>query len=254
MGLVIVVAFVALFILSGKGIQDTKELQKYKRQMSGQLDASERLLQSANASLGLSQSKLVKAEELLDTETAEFDKFRKEHRLIIKSRDRTIASLKQEAEGTATVIEKDGIISYSWKDRHNRFSLTDDNIFVAGDEVFVAKQTFRITGSVWRQKDGFLKTRKLVLEEVYKDSSGAYTALGTANIVESKFNYTEEAPAEPPWIDLKLRARLSLDTGWAVGAGLEVIELFGIGLGVSVRAPVLELNKSSVALDIFKEL
>jgi len=83
----------------------------YKRQLAGQLSEKEKELQAIQKELGVAQSELVTQSELTDRLKKDreeldknFDKFVTKHNLMIKSRDRTIASLKQQVLGGTTTV------------------------------------------------------------------------------------------------------------------------------------------------------
>jgi hypothetical protein len=259
---IILLAAVAIFFTGHYGCSKSKELETYQRQIKGQLNEKERELQRANRELGLAQSQLLTQEELnrkmkedSDIMSKEFKDFVKKHKLKIRSRDNTIASLKQQLKGGETTVEvKDDIIAYSWTDKYNRFKLVDPDIFVSGNETFTAHQIYRLRGSVFAQEAGFLETRRLVLEEVVKGLEGKYEPLGTAEIVDSQFDYTVESP-ESKWYDIfKLRLRMSVDTGYNLGVGVEFLQFRKVGVGINTRVPVLEPAKSSVGLDLYWDI
>jgi len=108
---------VTLIIVSFLGVKyyqnniSNKRLEVYNRQLSGDLNELEEQLQGAHYELGVSKSKLVTQKELAkrlkkDNEEVdeEFEKLKKEHSLIVKKRDRTIAGLKQQLEGGVTEV------------------------------------------------------------------------------------------------------------------------------------------------------
>jgi hypothetical protein len=237
-------AVIALGIIGSLQMRSCQEnkyeeyLTTYKRQVSGQLSDKERMLQETNRELGLAKAELVTQKELsrrLKNEKEEIDKnfeqFKKDHKLQIRSRDRTIAKLRQKINGgdsgtsvtpinnTLTIVpdkksceglEDLCVISYWWEDTLKRFKLKDPNIFKKNDEVFEINQLFKIYGEVWEQKDGSLQIRRLILREVRLDGD-KYLDIpdAKAEIVDSKFEY-HNAPIileEPSWTDLfKIRA------------------------------------------------
>lgn len=239
-----------------------ERLQTYERQLSGQLTEKERELQSLNTELGLARSELMTQSELSkrlkrDKEELDerFEKFKKEHRLKISSRDRTIARLNQRINGGNTStevistsdkqdcsdIESSCVIKYSWEDTLKRFQLTDPNIFSSGDETFNSSQLFKAYGEVYEQKDGSLKTRRMVLREVVSGEDGEYIAVpgGKAEIVDSDFEYYNppKIVEKETWLDLfKLRVvalgTLSVldDNKMRFGLGAEFFNVDGLGL------------------------
>ncbi|MFA5023444.1 MAG: hypothetical protein WC523_00605 [Patescibacteria group bacterium] len=191
--------------------QYEQRLATYQRQVAGQLSDKERELQGLNTTLGISQSQLVTQKELnkklqadKDSINADFEKFKKEHDLIIKSKDETIAELRQQIIGgqsdtdaSGCILSKDCVISYSWADIYNRFQLKDPNIFVKDNEIFSGKQTFVIKGEVYKQKNGFLETRRVQLNEVYKtveNGKDVYKPIpgSKTDIIDASFIYTNE--------------------------------------------------------------
>jgi hypothetical protein len=235
-----------------------EELQTYNRQLQGQLSDKERELQKAHHEKGLLKSELITRDELnkrLEEDNEEKDKnfenFKKEHNLQIKSKDKTIASLKQTiTDGTSTVIVSNEaecnlgscIIGYNWEDSLGRFKLKDPNILEKGNETFESSQLFKVYGEIWEQQDGSLQTRRLVLREVYKDSSGEFKDIdgAKADIVDSEFQYHNppEIETEFDWTDLfRLRAialggveALPEGGDLRLGLGLEFFNWEGLGV------------------------
>lgn len=219
------------------------ELATYKRQLSGQLTAKERELQSMNSDLGVAKSELVTQDELIKRLKADkqetdkkFDLFKKKYNLEIKSRDITIASLKQQLHGgnSSTNVTGDAVcesvaskcvISYNWEDQLGRFKLQDPNIFEKGNETFESNQLFKVYGEIYEQRDGSLETRRLVLREVYKDKNGKFVDIpdAKANIVDSKFEYHNPPSINivSSWTDLfSLRAIATGSVAVIPGMGL----------------------------------
>lgn len=243
--------------------RNNDKLDTYNRQLSGQLTEKERKLQEFNKELGIAKSELVTHKELVDRlkydneEISDaFDKFIEEHDLQIKSRDVTIASLRRKLKNGISAVDVGEfcnqigdkcVISYSWHDDLNRFSLVDPNIFKPGDEVFTTNQFFKIYGTIWKQKSGFLETRKLTLKELYKDTDGTYKEVpdAEAEILDSNFVY-DSAPViteEWEWTDLFTLRPVFLasvkflpNTGDVeYGAGIEIIGYRPWGLGLNTH-------------------
>jgi hypothetical protein len=259
-----------------------ERLETYQRQVQGQLSEKERELQKMKTELGISKSELVTQQELAerlkkDKEEIdkEFEKFKEKHNLIIKSRDRTIASLKQKLEGGTTEVvvseDKEGckgledrcVISYNWADHLGRFKLKDPNIFEKGNEIFESEQIFKIYGEIYEEKDGSLQTRRLVLREVFEDENGEYKPIpdAKADIVDSKFDYHNPPPAEEldwSWTDLfRLRAiALASVTAYPgsgdlrLGLGLEFFDLEGFGINTHVGLDFKDAKKIEHRLGI----
>ena len=253
--------FIALLIIGGLFIrscqvEENERLRTYNRQLEGQLTEKERELQKLNTELGVAKSELVTQKELAkrlkeDKEEVDiaFKKFRKKYNLEIKSRDKTIAELKQKIAGGTTVVVVEGcddinhcVISYGWEDTLGRFKLTDPNIFEKDNETFESNQVFKVYGEVWQQKEGSLQIRRLILREVFKNADGEYEPIenAKAEIVDSKFEY-HNPPAidtEWTWKDLfRLRAiavpsiTMIPDPGrLRLGVGLEFMSWKGLGI------------------------
>jgi len=254
-----------------------ERLATYERQLSGQLTEKERELQAIHKDLGLAKSELISRGELIerlkkDKEEVDqnFEKFKKEHNLQIKSRDRTIASLQQKLHGGETSteviaiapddkgcesIESRCVISYNWEDQLKRFKLTDPNIFEKGNEVFESEQIFKIYGEIYEQKDGSLQTRRLVLREVHQDENGEFVPIpdAKADIVDSQFEYHNPPTIETEfsWLDLfRLRA-IALGSVTAfpdsgalkLGLGLEFFNWEGFGINTHTALDFTDVKK-----------
>lgn len=218
--LLAVIVFAAVIGIGYLNHLDQIEQQgTYQRQLEGDLTAKEKQLQELNSKLGVSASDLMTQKELnskLADDNEElndnFEEFKKEHKLQILSRDKTIAALKQKVSGGHTEVVVSSscedisscTISYMWHDPLNRFQLKDPDIFKKDNETFVSNQSFKIYGEIYKQEDGFLQTRRLVLREVYKDGD-EYKPVpnGKAEVVDSEFQYVSGAVQEEwEWTDL----------------------------------------------------
>lgn len=257
----IVVAVGSFIKISSCQKSDYEErLATYERQLNGQLSDKERDLQELNTTLGLARSELVTKEELAkrlarekEEISKEFQAFIKKHELEIQSKDETIARLQQQINGGSSDTDiigcdelKDKItactIVYNWKDTYGRFVLKDPNIFEQSNEIFTSDQLFKVYGEIWKQKNGSLQTRRLVLREVRQIGEGKYEEIpgAKADIIDSEFTYTDEPldPGKFTWKDLfRLRAVAlgsvvafpdSGDTSF--GFGLEFMNYKGFGL------------------------
>ena len=256
------------FFMRSCQVKENERLQTYNRQLQGQLSDKEREMQKLRTDLGVSESELLTEKELnkrlnedKEEQSKSFDKFKKDHQLAIKSRDKTIASLKQKLSGGTTVVDLNGcenisqcLIGYSWSDPFNRFKLKDPNIFEKDNEIFESEQIFKIYGEVWQQKDGSLQTRRLVLREVVLGEDGEYTPVpnGKADIIDSKFEYRNPPSLEDwTWRDLfKLRvvAFPSLtafpDNGRVrLGVGAEFLNWKGLGINTHTAFDFKEIEK-----------
>lgn len=227
--LFVITTIILIFLLLSKTTSLTKsqkELDLYKRQISGQLTTAEQNLESANTNLNISQSKLLSEADLLKaaqsdgiTSAKALDDFKSQYQLQLQSYQKTIAQLKESNHGgttsvsvvarnlidprpasTPTLIDSSkDIVPYIWKSLDGRFELDDPDIFIANNEIFKSNQNFRVVGQVFKQKSGFLETQHLTLEEVIVDGKNydgttKYTTIGTATIVDSTFKYSEDSP------------------------------------------------------------
>jgi len=267
---ILLVASIAVFfkIASCQSGQN-EALETHNRQVLGQLDDSERLLQNANTKLGVSKSELLTQEELNDRlkkekqeVDKEFDAFRKKHNLILKAKDLTIAKLQQQIQGGNSEtntdqcegISENCVISYSWSDNLSRFSLKDPNIFKQDNETFTSSQLFKIYGEVYQQQNGSLKTKRIVLREIYKDGD-QYKEIkdGKAEIIDAKFEYSNEpAPIESKtWRDLFILRPIIVgslnvipDNGTVnLGTGIQFFELSGFGVNTYVSFDFTDAKK-----------
>jgi len=270
----IVLAIIAVFFIGhklGSYLNDNK-LETYNRQLQGQLTEKEKQLQEQNKSLGIARSQLVTQKELADQLQQsneeldyKFQSFIKKYNLEIASRDLTIDQLKQKiTDGNSTVtvgksctdLSKDCIISYSWEDTLGRFKLQDPNIFTKHDEVFYANQLFRVYGETYRQKNGSLQTRRIVLREVYlKD--GKYVEIPDAKVevVDSNFTYTNPPilEIEPKLFNLRLIAvagvNIIKDAGVTkFGTGVEFMSYKDVGLNSHLAFDFRDLKRSEIRL------
>jgi len=273
-----------------------QELALYKRQMAGQLTDKERQLEAANEALGLSQSKLMEQHDLLQAYqeenikvSADFEKFKKEYKIELESYQRTVAQLQEKLKNKNTTVvtvnnpreatdappdaqfdhiidPKKEKISYDWKSGDGRFELDDPDIFVANStKTFTLSQHFRVTGEIYREKVGFLKTQRLTLEEVIpdgknRDGTTKYKTVGTAQIVDSHFNYNEKSPDS--WVPKKgvfglwptISTGLSLANGLnphlVIGTGIDWISYKGLGTGINLYLDTTIVQQSAFGVDI----
>lgn len=271
-----------------------QELQLYKRQMADQLTDKEKQLEGANQKLGLSQSKLMEQKDLAKAfeqdrvkVSADFEKFKKQYKIELESYQKTIASLQQQLHGGKTTVSggeprlpsdprpdkqfdkpidpRVSKLAYDWKSEDGRFELQDPDVFVRNNETFKLQQNFRVIGEIYREKTGFLKTQRLTIEEVLPDGKNPdgtvkYKTIASANIVDSKFNYTESAPDS--WIPKKgafglwptISAGLSLANGLnphlVIGTGIDWVSYKGLGSGVNIYVDTTIIQQSAFGLDI----
>lgn len=271
--IVIILGIVGVFAFNSyRTSQFNAQLDTYKRQLTGQLSDKEREIQTLNTELGLSQSQLVTQKELnkklaadKDMINAEFEKFKKEHDLIIKSKDETIAQLRQQISGGQTnidisdcVLPKDCVISYEWQDTYKRFQLKDADIFIKDNEIFNSSQIFVIKGEIYKQKNGFLETRRVQLNEVYKvieNDKEVYRPIPESkiDILDASFVYTDS-----PDTDLNSRLFTLRFFGGAgynfnnigVLGGLEILHWKNFGLNSSTFFDTDSIKNSQGGLGI----
>lgn len=217
---VAIMAIVFLAVYAGFTIKSyfaNKELANYQRQLAGDLTAKEQQIEAANAKLGIAQSQLVTQKDLnaklqsdKDALSKEYAQFKKDHNLIVKSKDETIAQLQAQINGGTSVVTnscvlpKDCVIGYTWQDTYKRFQLKVPNILIQGNEVFTNSQLFRIEGEIDSQqaKDGFLEARRVTMAEVYattdKDGKVTYIDIpgSNVNVIDSKFYYANSPAAK----------------------------------------------------------
>jgi F0F1-type ATP synthase membrane subunit b/b' len=271
-------------------------LDLYHRQMSGQLTDAEKKLESANNALGVAQSKMMEQSTLASAykkeniqTSAEFEQFKKQYKLQLESYQRTIAQLQEQINSkNSTVITtnnprtatdpppdeqfdhaidpKKEKLSYDWKSGDGRFELYDSDIFVANTtKTFTLSQHFRVTGEIYEERIGFLRTQRLTLEEVVvdgKNSDGSvrYKVVGMAKVVDSKFNYTVASP--DTWVPHKgiiglwgvISGNLGFNNGlnprFLLGTGLEVLQWKGIGLGAQLYFDTSVWKDSGFGIDL----
>ena len=235
-------------------------------------------MQSANHELGVLHSQLRSQDELMkqikkDKEEVDknFEKFKKKHNLIIKSKDLTIAKLEQQIDGGNSGVDLDPscddfrkcVVGYSWSDHLGRFKLLDPNIFEPDNEVFTANQLFKIYGEVWSQKDGSLQIRRLVLREVYLGEDGEYKPIidAKAEIVDSDFQYHNPPPdprIKSSWLDLFRLRGIALGSVTAfpdigqtkLGLGLEFFSVSGFGINTHTALDFRNIKKTEQRLGV----
>lgn len=270
------------------------EYQLYKRQISGQLTQKEQQFEAANNALGIAQSKMMTQDQLLKSyqdqhirDSAEFDKFKKQYEVELESYQRTIADLQEQIKGGNTAIgnvsprpssdpkpdsqheqpidPKTQKLSYSWNSGDGRFMLYDPDIFVSGNETFVLHQNFRVTGEIYKEKTGFLKTQRLTIEEVAvvgknADGTPKYNVIGTAAVADSQFNYTEVSPQS--WVPKKgvflvegiITTNFGLYNGisprFLIGTGIQFLNYKGFGLALQLFIDTTVIRDTGVGLSI----
>lgn len=293
-GATILVLFLLLKHKSDKLSQLDQELQLYKRQMSGQLTQKEQALEAANDALGIAQSKLMSQDDLVKAyeadkikTTAAFNGFKKQYQLQLDSYQKTVAQLEQQVHGGTTTVSggekrqptdpkpdkqfdkpidpQTSKLAYDWKSADGRFELQDPDVFSSNNETFKLHQNFVITGEIYKQKNGFLKTERLQLDEVVEygknaDGSIKYKTVASAKVVDSKFNYTEQSP--DTWAPHKgvfglwgvVSANFALNNGFKprflLGTGIEFLNWKGLGLGTQVFLDTNVWQDSGFGIDI----
>lgn len=267
-----------------------KALAEYKRQVAGQLTTKEQDLEKENDVLGVAQSKLLEQSDLLKSYQEEniktsqaFEDYKKKYDLQLTEYNRTIAQLQEQIKGiTQTQVENRGTgdtqpttpqiidtskqkIAYSWTSGDGRFSLLDPDIFTLNNETFKLDQSFRITGEVYEEKVGFLKTERLTLEEVIPDGKNAdgsikYKTVGNAKIVENNFKYSQKSPASffPkkgcfglwPTISADLGLRNGIKPTFLIGTGITWVNYKGLGSGLNIYFDTLAIKSSAIGIDL----
>lgn len=250
-----------------------RRYDEYQRQLQGKLTESEKQMQALNTELGTARAQLVtqatldqKYESLLTARDADFEKFRREHALALKSISDSVFKLQQrEHGGTETAREeppppsKPGeqpttppahpVISYEFTDPEGRVQLKDPNIWVQGDEDLQLTQRFRVEGTVLQQTNGSLMTERVQLQEVLPDGAGKYRELAAASLVDANFTYAN-APQDAPPAGMKWGPSLMATMGSSFtsesmlrfGASARVVKLGPVGLagGLSSNFQSLE--------------
>lgn len=225
---------------------------EYQRQLKGQLTAHEKEIEALNTQLGTARSQLVTQDDLdkkytalLTARDADFEKFRREHALALKSISASLFELKQRGEdgveearvvnppssvpGDSTTPAEKPIITYAFADKQGRVTLTDPNIWVQGDEDLEMKQFFRVKGTVVQQQDGSLMAERIQLLEVSPEGS-QYRELAEARLVDANFTYANAPQEGPP------RQWVKWGPGWmaTVGTSFRSEHVFRFGASASV--------------------
>ncbi|QSQ24236.1 hypothetical protein JY651_04530 [Pyxidicoccus parkwayensis] len=237
---------------------------EYQRQLQGHLTENEKQIEAFNAQLGMMRSQLVtpadlekKYTALLTARDADFEKFRQEHALVVKSLSNSILALQQRAQdgteeaheepspapppGDTTTPPAKPVISYAFADKDGRIHLTDPDIWVQGDEDLEMKQFFRVKGTVVQQKDGSLMAERIQLLEVSPDGqpAGQYRELAEASLVDASFTYAnppQEGPPGDAWVKWGPGWMATLGTSFRsehllrFGASASVVRLGDVGL------------------------
>ncbi|HEX5749267.1 MAG TPA: hypothetical protein VFZ09_23765 [Archangium sp.] len=255
-----------------------RRYDEYQRQLQGKLTESEKQMQALNTELGTARARLVtqasldeKYQALLTAKDADFEKFRREHALAVKSlSDATFQLQQREHGGTETAREEPPptpspaeptapsahpVISYEFKDAEGRVQLKDPNIWVQGDEELQLQQLFRVEGTVLQQTNGSLMTERVQLQEVSADGAGKYRELAAARLVDASFTYAnaplEGPPGGPKWgpswmatVGTSFRSESLL----RVGASARVVKWGPVGLAGGLSSDFLSLEGSGGAL------
>ncbi|MFP2928978.1 hypothetical protein ACLESO_28020 [Pyxidicoccus sp. 3LG] len=200
---------------------------EYQRQLQGHLTTREKEIEALNTQLGTARSQLVTQDDLdkkytalLTARDADFEKFRREHQLALKSISASLFELKQRGEDgmeeahvvspppasgsdAGTAPDAKPVIAYAFADKEGRVHLTDPDIWVQGDEELEMKQFFRVKGTVVQQQDGSLMAERIQLMEVFPDgTAGQYRELAEASLVDANFTYANAPQEGPPsrWV------------------------------------------------------
>jgi hypothetical protein len=249
---------------------NSSELDIYKRQVQGELSQKEEALEAANNDLGVSKSQLFSQQalnDILKKDKGEYDKkfqdFVKKYNLEISSRDQTLAQLQQTTTGGTTEINgaqpietTQQPLSYSYTDPYNRFHLLDPDIYKSNNETFTIDQKFKITGEIYKQKDGSLETRRIVLREIIQNSDGTTTEIpnAKATILSSQFQYSNDPQEEPkapgifhPRLIGIANVNLIDHTGQTnFGLGAEIFNYRGFGLSSGFAADFQNVSRSQL--------
>jgi len=257
----------------------TEQQQKYERQIAGKLTEIEKQKQEFNKELGIAEAKILsekefkeKYKEEKEQVSKEYEAFKKKYNYKVASYEKAIADLKSKiAGGTTTVIvennvceTEDGkkpVISYKYVSPHKRVALIDPDIFVEDNEMLEMKQRFKIYGETLVEKNGNLKTKRLVLTEVVEKEDGSYFEIGKAEIIDYKFTYTVEPPDadKRSWTERHLdlfsmmgSASYGWNSGLKFGVGVELLNFKDVGIGLLVQTDIQfdQWEKSGTAAGI----
>lgn len=254
-------------------------------------------IQEFDSRIGVAESDLRRAKDLEKKYKDEIKDFKKElnkkqnqfdaSSLEIKSKDETIARLKNiiqggsssvtevkettDLSGKTVVVEtivdvkevcSNRILSYTWKDKYDRFELKDPDIGESGDESFFQSQYIKISGVVLQDKTGDIQVKRVVATEVFKEGD-KFRDIGGAklSLVSSKFEYVNEKEGKSLIDIVGLRPFALFDLSAKPGIGLEVLNFgrysnylnFGLygKLALDVSDPVMgSLQNSTVGLGV----
>lgn len=237
---------------------------EYQRQLQGHLTSREKEIEALNTQLGTARSQLVTSDELdakytalLTARDADFEKFRREHQLALKSISTSLFELKQRGEngmvearvvspppssspGAGMAPDAKPVIAYAYADKDGRVRLTDPDIWVQGDEDLEMEQHFRVKGTVVQQQDGSLMAQRIQLVEVVPDgAAGQYRELVEARLVDANFTYANAPQQEPP------SRRVKWGPGWMATVGTSFRSEHRLRFGAS--ASVLRLGDVGLA-------
>jgi hypothetical protein len=222
---IVVLAVIASLYQQNKLLKEREERATYERQLKGELSAKEQQLEATNIELKLVKAKLVDQRTLNDEyeqeaidHDREFEKFKKEHDLVVDSMSHTIHQLTIHSNGGSTTVcicptcpgatgpttqpasSLPYTISYEYTSPYSRVHLVDPDINTPGNEELTTSQNFQVRGEIFRQKDGNLKVQRVQLDEVVAKDGGGWETLGTATLVDdpgSSFTYVNPPKLEP---------------------------------------------------------
>jgi hypothetical protein len=267
-GFVFILVLFVLFLGTALNEQN-KKINVLTMQLEATKKNHELEILNFNKSLGLADSQLVTQKALteqykkqLTDKDKDFEKEREKYNLDIRSRDRTIATLRGKLNGgnsgTGTVVcpglppEKQPVVDYFWEDNLKRFRLDDPDIFVKNNERFSYSQNIKVKGEVFKDKTGNIQVRRVSIDEV--DSEGNLIPDSSVSIKESEFKYVNEKleEKEKKLIDVfTFRPLAIFDIALQPGIGFEVanlgryIDYANVGLYGKVSADVSDpLNGS----------
>jgi hypothetical protein len=252
-----------------------RRYSEYQRQLQGKLTDSEKQMQELNTQLGTAHSQLVtqatldeKYRALLTSRDADFEQFRREHALALKSLSNSILALqeqerggKEEAQevppaptqpGAPTTPATRPVIAYEYSDAEGRFHLKDPDIWVQGDEDLQLQQFFRVEGTVLQQQNGSLMTERIQLTEVSPEGTGKYRALAQARLVDANFTYANAPLDVPPPALVKWGPSVMATIGSSFrtesllrfGASARVVQVGPVGLAGGVTSDFQSLEGS----------
>ena len=199
-GLLAVVAMILTFVI--KDHFDNKQMEVYKKELSGQITKSQKETQVANQQIGTLNSKLSTQQQLND-------------------------AIKKDRDSTSAVFEK-------WKKEHNMVPTSNTDAIIDVKDNCGDRQ-FKATIEVDREKNGFLENTRLTLTEI--DANGQPVLGAKSTVISSNVVYTD-VPDNMKDKILTLRwfgdIAYPLFNNLGFGGGIEFISYKNFGLITSV--------------------